>query len=72
MLPEKYHQSANDANVRACIAAIRPLYEHFTPIDIAEAHYRIRKELDMIKETEEKKKRIRALKAELENQDIAE
>lgn len=71
-LPEKYHQAADDANVRACIAAIRPLYEHFNPVDIAEAHFQIRKELDMIKETEEKKKRIRALKADLEDQDIAE
>jgi hypothetical protein len=71
-LPEKYHTLANDANVRACVAAIRPLYDHFSPVDIAEAHYQIRKELDMIKEVEEKKKRIRALKTELESQDIAE
>lgn len=66
-LPEKYHTAADDANVRVCIAAIRPLYDHFSPLDIAEAHYQIRRELDMIKEVEEKKKRIRALKAELED-----
>ena len=69
-LPEKYHKDANDANVRACVAAIRPLYDLYTAADIAEAHYQIRKELDMIKEIEEKKKRIRALKAELEGEDI--
>lgn len=66
MLPEKYHKDAVDANVDACYAAIRPLYNQYSALDIAEAHYRIRKELDMIKEVEEKKKRIARLKAELE------
>ena len=69
-LPEKYHLDSIDENVRACIQAIRPLYDLYTPADIAEAHYQIRKELDMIKEVAEKKKRIRALKAELEGEDI--
>ena len=69
-LPEKYHKDAVDANVDACYAVIRPLYDLYTAADIAEAHYQIRKELDMIKEIEEKKKRIRALKAELEGEDI--
>jgi len=67
MLPEKYHKDAVDANVDACYAAIRPLYNQYNALDIAEAHYRIRKELDMIKEVEEKKKRIARLKAELED-----
>ena len=71
-LPEKYHLAADDANVLACYAAIRPLYDQYSALDIAEAHYQIRKELDMIKEIEEKKKRIRALKAELESEDIPE
>jgi len=65
MLPEKYHKDAVDANVDACYAAIRPLYDRYTAADIAEAHYRIRKELDMIIEVAEKKKRIKKLQDEL-------
>lgn len=68
MLPEKYNLDAVDENVDACYAAIRPLYELYSAHDIAEAHYRIRKELDMIVEREEKKKRIKKLKDELENE----
>ena len=71
-LPEKYNLDAVDENVDACYAAIRPLYDLYTAADIAEAHYRIRKELDMIKEVEEKKKRIRRLKEELGDLDIPE
>ena len=66
MLPEKYHKDAVDANVDACYAAIRPLYDLYTPADIGEAHHQIRRELDMIVEVAEKKKRIARLKAELE------
>lgn len=65
MLPEKYHKDAVDANVDICYEIIRPLYDLYSAVDIAEAHYRIRKELDMIVEIEEKKKRIKKLQDEL-------
>lgn len=65
MLPDKYHKDSVDANVDACYAVIRPLYELYSGVDIAEAHFRIRKELDMIIEVEEKRRKIKKLQAEL-------
>ena len=67
MLPEKYHLNAIAEHVDKCYAAIRPLYDLYTPADIAEAHYQIRKELDMIVEREEKRKRIKKLQQDLES-----
>lgn len=66
----KYEQYIKDADVDAvtkCVEAIRPLYDLYTPADIAEAHYQIRKELDMIVEREEKRKRIKKLQQDLES-----
>lgn len=62
----KYHPTANNDNVDICYLIIKPLYEQYSGIDIAEAHYRIRKELNLIKEVEEKKQRIQKLKQELD------
>lgn len=67
MLPDKYHRDAVDENVDACYAVIRPLYELYSGLDIAEAHFRIRKELAMITEVEEKRRKIKKLQAELED-----
>ena len=63
---EQYIKEANVDAVKACIAAIRPLYDLYTPADIGEAHHQIRRELGMIVEVAEKRKRIAKLKAELE------
>jgi len=62
----QYIQDADVAAVKACIAVIRPLYDQYTPADIAEAHHQIRRELDMIVERAEKAKRIRKLIGEME------
>ena len=65
----KYAQYIKEADVeavKACIAAIRPLYDLYTPADIAEAHHQIRRELDLIVERAEKAKRIQKLIAEME------
>ena len=62
----QYIKEADEAAVKACIAAIRPLYDLYTPADIAEAHHQIRRELDMIVERAEKAKRIRKLIEEQE------
>lgn len=67
-----YLKSADVDAVKACYVAIRPLYNLYTPTDIAEAHHQIRRELDLIVEQDLRKKRISALKAELEDQDISE
>jgi len=65
----KYQQYIKEANVEAvlkCMESIRPLYDAYSPADIAEAHYQIRKELDIIVERAEKAKRIRKLIEEQE------
>lgn len=64
---EQYIKEANVDAVKACIAAIRPLYDLYTPADIGEAHHQIRRELDMIVEREEKRKRIKKLQQDLES-----
>ena len=57
----KYIQSADDAAVLACIAAIRPLYDQYTTNDIAEALHQIRREFNLIEERAERKRKISEL-----------
>jgi len=61
----KYIQSADDDAVIACIEAIRPLYDIYTPNDIAEALHQIRREFNLIEERVERKRKI----ADLEEED---
>jgi hypothetical protein len=56
---KKYHSTAVDLHVEACIAAIRPLYSLYSTHDIAEAHVQIRRELDLVPEIPEKVKKPR-------------
>jgi hypothetical protein len=60
----KYIGSADDTAVLACIAAIRPLYDLYTPNDIAEALHQIRREFNLIEERAERKRKIADLEAE--------
>lgn len=68
----KYHTAANDKNVLACVNTIRGLYDLYSPLDIAEAHVQIRRELDLVPEIKEKVKPKSRSKTEivLENQSI--
>jgi hypothetical protein len=60
----KYIPSADDDAVIACIEAIRPLYDRYTPNDIAESLHQIRREFNLIEERLERKRRIADLTAE--------
>jgi hypothetical protein len=60
----KYIQSADDDAVLACIQAIRPLYDLYTPNDIAEALHQIRREFNLIEERVERQRKIADLTAE--------
>jgi hypothetical protein len=57
----KYISSADDDSVLACIQAIRPLYDLYTPNDIAEALHQIRREFNLIEERAERKRKISEL-----------
>jgi hypothetical protein len=60
----KYIPSADDDSVLACIQAIRPLYDLYTPNDIAESLHQIRREFNLIEERAERKRKISELEAE--------
>ena len=60
----KYIPGADDEAVIACIAAIRPLYDLYTPNDIAESIHQIRREFNLIEERVERKRKIADLTAE--------
>jgi len=60
----KYIPSADDEAVLACIAVIRPLYDLYTPNDIAECMHQIRREFNLIEERAERKRKIADLEAE--------
>ena len=68
---EFYIKDANPEGVAEMLAILREFYRRYpTGNEVAEAMHQLRRELNLIQEREEKKKRVQKLKEELGEEDI--